>query len=80
MATPKEENDPFEGQITPLVSSTAGDSISIAAGKLGGTTENNFNQYRILSLSANIRNKAMWAHYSNNYSGFAIQFKTSDTF
>lgn len=80
MATPKEENDPFEGQLIPLVASTAGTSISIAAGKLNGTIENNFNQYRILSLSANIRNKAMWAHYSSSYSGFAIQFKTSDTF
>ncbi len=80
MATPKEENDPFEGQLIPIVVSTAGGSISTAAGKLNGAIEGNFNQYRILSLSANIRNKAMWAHYSSNYSGFAIQFKTANTF
>lgn len=80
MASPEEENDPFEGKVIPIVASTAGGSISIAAGKINGAIEGNLSQYRIVSLSANIRNKAMWAHYSSNYSGFAIQFKTSDTF
>lgn len=74
MPSPDELNDPFEGQLLPVGSGTAGNSINTAAGKFNRDMERFLKNFRILSFSANIRNKAMWANYSDQYCGFALQF------
>ena len=80
MPSPDELNDPFEGQLLPVGSGTAGNSINTAAGKFNRDMERFLKNFRILSFSANIRNKAMWAHYSDQYCGFALQFNTQKNF
>lgn len=65
MPSPDELNDPFEGQLLPVGSGIAGNSINTAAGKFNRDMERFLKNFRILSFSANIRNKAMWAHYSD---------------
>ncbi|MDY3917263.1 MAG: DUF2971 domain-containing protein [Selenomonadaceae bacterium] len=77
MPSPDELNDPFEGKLLPIESGTAGNIISLKAGQYNREAKQYLSNYRILSLSANIRNKAMWAYYAENYCGFAIQFNTS---
>lgn len=74
MPSPDELNDPFEGQLLPVGSGTAGKSINTTAGKFNRDMERFLKNFRILSFSVNIRNKAMWAHYSDQYCGFALQF------
>lgn len=80
MPSPSELNDPFEGQLIAVNSGTAGNTIGLAAGKFNKDIGSLLKNYRILSLSANIRNKAMWAHYANQYCGFALQFNTRKSF
>lgn len=77
MARPRAFNDPFEGQLFPFSTATCGQSINMAAGK-GNTEVTQFlDAYRVVCLSSNIRNQAMWAYYADDYKGFAIRFKTT---
>lgn len=76
MSPPSQFNDPFEGKLFPFDSGTCGNSINLAAGQMNKDIGQYLDYYRVVCLSGNIRNKAMWAYYASNYSGFAIQFKT----
>lgn len=69
-------NDPFEGQLFPFDTGTCGNSINLIAGKANKDVAQFLKNYRVLCLSGNIRNKAMWAYYADNYKGFALQFRT----
>ena len=77
MASPEAFNDPFEGQLFPFSTATCGQSINMAAGKVNKDVAQFLNAYRVVCLSSNIRNKAMWAYYADDYKGFAIRFKTT---
>jgi|GEM_PF-2287877 hypothetical protein len=77
MARPEQFNDPFEGQLFPFSTSSCGQSINLAAGKGNKDVTQFLNDYRVVCLSSNIRNKAMWAYYADDYKGFAIRFKTT---
>lgn len=77
MARPEQFNDPFEGQLFPFSTASCEQSINLAAGKGNKDILQFLNNYRVVCLSSNIRNKAMWAYYADNYKGFAIRFKTT---
>lgn len=76
MARPSEFNDPFEGQLFPFGTATCGNSINLQAGQPNKDVKQFLDDYRVVCLSSNIRNKAMWAYYADNYQGFAIRFRT----
>ena len=76
MARPCEFNDPFEGQLFPFETGSCGYTLNLNAGRANKDVKQFLNDYRVLCLSSNIRNKAMWAYYADNYQGFAIRFKT----
>ncbi len=76
MAPVKDLNDPFEGELLPIYTSTAGDSIVLNMGKFNKNARNYLSKYKVLSMAANIRSKAMWAYYASDYKGFAIEFNT----
>lgn len=76
MANPAKFNDPFEGRLFPFETGSCGNTIHINAGKANKDVAQFLHSYRVLCLSGNIRNKAMWAYYADNYQGFAIQFRT----
>lgn len=76
MSAPSGFNDPFEGKLFPFNSGTCGNTIDLAAGQMNKDVGRDLDNYRVVCLSGNIRNKAMWAYYASNYEGFAIQFKT----
>lgn len=80
MASPLGFNDPFEGQLFPFTSGSAGNTINLHVGGFNRDVGQFLNEYKVLSLTGNIRNKAMWAYYADNYNGFAIQFKTNGGF
>ena len=68
--------DPFEGQLFPFETGSCGNTINLNAGKANKDVKQFLNDYRVVCLSSNIRNKAMWAYYADSYQGFAIRFKT----
>ncbi len=76
MARPSEFNDPFEGQLFPFETGSCGNTINLNAGRANKDVKQFLNDYRVVCLSSNIRNKAMWAYYADNYQGFAIRFRT----
>lgn len=76
MARPNEFNDPFEGQLFPFGTATCGGSIHLQAGQPNKDVKQFLDDYRVVCLSSNIHNKAMWAYYADNYHGFAIRFTT----
>ena len=77
MACPNQFNDPFEGRLFPFNTGSCGNTINLSAGKANKDVGQFLNNYRVLCLSSNIRNKAMWAYYADDYRGFAIRFKTT---
>lgn len=76
MPPPSQFNDPFEGKLFPFDSGTCGNTINLATGQMNKDVGQYLDNYRVVCLSGNIRNKAMWAYYACDYRGFAIQFKT----
>lgn len=55
---------------------SCGNTINLNAGRANKDVKQFLNDYRVVCLSSNIRNKAMWAYYADNYQGFAIRFRT----
>jgi hypothetical protein len=79
MSDPSSFNDPFEGKLFPFGTGTCGNTIRLNAGQANTDITQFLPDYKVVCLSANIRNKAMWAYYGDNYQGFAIQFRTEKT-
>jgi len=75
MAPRESLNDCFEGMAVPIHLGICGNGSYEALGLPHPIVEEDMNQYRILSLSANCKNPIMWAHYANNYAGVCFEFE-----
>lgn len=71
----KSLNDPFEFSFTLTESSVYGMHIDDESLQ---EAENEMKSMGVLSLSESCTNILMWAHYSDNYSGFCIGFDRND--
>ena len=70
-----ELNDPFESYLVNFDLSSAGSSITNAAGERPAFIDEIFKPYGILSLTDNCKNQVMWASYSNMYKGICLGFE-----
>lgn len=68
LSNPSNFNDPFDCNIN-LIEDVEG------LEKLETVKRNNIRNIGIASFSETIDNHLMWAHYTNNYNGFALEFK-----
>lgn len=64
LSNPKEFNDPFDCNLNLIEDLQLYEKNKI-----------NINNFGICSFSETIDNHLMWAHYTNNYHGFALGFK-----
>lgn len=67
-SNPSDFNDPFDCNINFLEDITE-------LKEMATVKRNNYKNIGISSFSETIDNQLMWAHYTNNYNGFALQFK-----
>lgn len=67
LANPETFNDPFDCNINLL-------EEIVGKEKMETVKRNNIKNVGICSLTETIDNHLMWAHYTNNYNGFAIEF------
>lgn len=72
LSNPATFNDPFDCNVN-LVSDIDEKFTNIETVK-----RNNIENIGITSFSETINNHLMWAHYTNNYNGFAIEFKGTE--
>jgi len=69
LSNPSTFNDPFDCNINIVL------NIKNEVSKLNTVKRNNIGNIGIASLTEVVDNHLMWAHYTNNYKGFAIEFK-----
>lgn len=69
LANPSSFNDPFDSNKNLIVDFEKDNSKIL---------KNNFEDIGICSFCEDINHPIMWAHYTNNYRGFAIEFDTED--
>lgn len=67
LANPGEFNDPFDCNINLLKNIPSTDNMETVK-------RNNYRNVGVCCLSENINSKLMWAHYTDNYNGFVIEF------
>ncbi|GAB3754868.1 DUF2971 domain-containing protein [Spirosoma pomorum] len=68
LSNPGDFNDPFDCNLNLVRGITENAKVEFVS-------RNNIKNIGISSLSETIDNHLMWAHYTNNYNGFAIKFK-----
>ena len=68
LSNPSDFNDPFDCNVNLLEDITD-------LGQMKTVKRNSYTNVGICSFSETIDNHLMWAHYTNNYNGFALQFK-----
>ena len=68
LSNPRDFNDPFDCNVNLVSNIEDLDNLQI-------TERNSYSNLGIVSFSEEIENHLMWAHYTNNYNGFAIEFK-----
>ncbi len=68
LANPESFNDPFDCNINLLEGIVGKETLQTVK-------RNSFKSAGICCLSTTLDNHLMWAHYTNNYDGFAIEFK-----
>lgn len=73
LSNPVTFNDPFDCNVNLANNISESDLLKIKTVK-----RNNINNVGVVSFSETIDNHLMWAHYTNNYNGFAIEFKGSE--
>jgi len=70
ISNPGDFNDPFDCNINLIENN---DNVELE--KLKIPQRNKYGNMGIFSFSETIDNHLMWAHYTNNYQGFALKFK-----
>lgn len=73
LSNPETFNDPFDCNVN-LASDISDDKLA----NLKTVKRNNIENIGVVSFSETIDNHLMWAHYTNNYNGFAIEFKGTE--
>ena len=73
LSNPGTFNDPFDCNVN-----LASNINEIDLAKMETVKRNNINNIGVVSFSETIDNHLMWAHYTNNYNGFAIEFKGTE--
>ncbi|AVI49759.1 hypothetical protein C5O00_00700 [Pukyongia salina] len=68
LSNPSQFNDPFDCNINLIETVEGIESMNTVV-------RNNYSTAGVCCLSQNIDNHLMWAHYTNNYDGFTLQFK-----
>jgi hypothetical protein len=71
LTNPTHFNDPFDCNINLA----PGIGINEGIERIEGFKKNNFSNVGVSCFSEEIDNPLMWAHYTNNYRGFALEFK-----
>lgn len=69
LANPSSFNDPFDSNKNLVVDIDSKDSE---------IKKNNYDDIGICSFCEDINHPIMWAHYTNNYRGFAVEFDTEN--
>lgn len=69
LTNPTHFNDPFDCNINLVP------GIDEGIERIEGFKKNNFSNVGVTCFSEVIDNPLMWAHYTNNYRGFALEFK-----
>lgn len=69
LANPASFNDPFDSNKNLIVDFEKATNEN---------KKNNFNDIGICSFCEDINHPIMWAHYTNNYRGFAVEFNTEN--
>lgn len=72
LSNPESFNDPFDCNINIAT------NHDIEVENLTSVKRNNIENIGVVSFSEVIDNHLMWAHYTNNYNGFAIEFKGTE--
>tara|TARA_R110000751_G_C13788936_1_gene481875 strand:+ start:60 stop:833 length:774 start_codon:yes stop_codon:yes gene_type:complete len=74
LSNPSTFNDPFDCNFNLVDNHDDEDGIA----KLKTVNRNNYSDVGIVSMSEVVDNHLMWAHYTNNYRGFALEWKGSE--
>ena len=74
LSNPASFNDPFDCNINLLDSPDDIKTIN----EMTTVKRNNCSNLGVVSMTEVIDNHVMWAHYTNNYHGFAIEFKGTE--
>lgn len=74
LSNPSSFNDPFDCNLNLLDSPSHREKIK----EMTSIDRNNFSNLGVVSMTEIIDNHVMWAHYTKNYNGFAIEFNGSE--